>query len=73
MVTLNHSNGSESNPWNPTILKCNNCGTEIYSKWPGNYRVCSCGQTMVDETREYMRTSYPDNLFTVIGKLNDNN
>lgn len=42
-------------PWNPTIMYCGECGEVIYSKRPGHYKECGCGESFVDETREYGR------------------
>lgn len=45
-----------------TVMKCGRCGDEIYSRYSGEFRACSCfdnkegtGGCAIDETRHYCR------------------
>jgi predicted ATP-dependent serine protease len=39
----------------PTIIMCESCGDKFHSKWSGQYVSCTCKQSAVDETEEYIR------------------
>lgn len=46
-----------SSRWNPRKHKCKECGTEIWSKYPGEYCECKCTENpiAVDQTEHYSR------------------
>ncbi len=41
--------------WNPDVYECPKCKKEIWSKSPGHYCSCSCGNLAVDQTEHYTR------------------
>lgn len=49
--------------FNPTKYKVSCCGDVIYSRFPGEFRKCSCGQCFVDQTEYYTRYSAPDQKY----------
>ena len=38
-----------------TVLRCNYCGDEIYSKSSGEWVECACGKYYIDQTPYYCR------------------
>lgn len=44
-------------PWNPCKYKCKKCEDIIWSRRPGEFRPCKCGECFVDQTRYYARFS----------------
>lgn len=42
-------------PWNPSKMLAECCGDIIWSKFPGQYKECKCGESFVDQTRHYGR------------------
>lgn len=41
--------------WKPELFYCENCEEVIYSVRPGQYDECGCGNSFVDQTRDYIR------------------
>lgn len=41
--------------FSPTKYKVSCCGDVIWSRFPGEFRKCHCGQTAIDETEHYAR------------------
>lgn len=41
--------------WKPTKYKVNCCDDIIWSSRPGLSKTCKCGNSYVDETRQYVR------------------
>lgn len=44
-----------SKTWIPQTLMCAKCKALVSSRWPGDYKTCSCGSIAVDQTEHYMR------------------
>ena len=44
------------------IIQCRKCKDKIFSRYEGEYRICSCGTIAVDQTQYYTR---------LIGNIND--
>ena len=55
--------------FNPTKYEVPCCKDIIWSRYPGEYRKCECGQSAVDETEHYCR--FIGNLPKGVGKLYD--
>lgn len=41
--------------WKPELFYCGDCEEVIYSVRPGQYDQCGCGNSYVDQTRDYIR------------------
>lgn len=41
--------------FNPTIYQCTQCDDYIWSRYPGHWSGCCCGQSYVDQTSHYVR------------------
>lgn len=41
--------------WNPRKFKVSCCGYVIYSRFPGEFRKCFCGNSAIDQTEYYSR------------------
>lgn len=55
--------------WKPTIYQCRNCRDIIFSKKPGYFAACKCGN-YVDETHHYCRMGGSPNALKIIQKGN---
>jgi hypothetical protein len=42
--------------WKPTKMLATCCNSVIFSKYPGQYAQCKCGESFVDETESYSRS-----------------
>jgi hypothetical protein len=49
------SDPEDKKPWNPAKFKCPKCETVIWSRYPGQFCGCKCGDCFVDQTRYYSR------------------
>ena len=47
-------NKTEKKPWEPSIYQCPNCRKLLFSKHPGHFAGCKCGNA-VDQTKHYTR------------------
>lgn len=41
--------------WTPDEYYCTICGEVIFSRYPGHFCSCGCGESFVDQTQEYTR------------------
>ncbi len=47
----------DKEPFVGTVMICNDCKGEFFSKYQGEFVRCPCGKCFIDETRYYARVS----------------
>lgn len=57
--------------FNPTVYNAGCCNTELYSRFPGEFRECFCGNVAVDQTEFYERKIGGFDKLTRVRKLLD--